>query len=106
MKSILEDHNEDKFQLFDEEAQTLFAELGILEKFRTVVTTTPINQFVSVVEHPTHFIAALHFAGQPDPGENGFLAVCYAKQKFSIEDYAQFVEQFVKDSTIIKIDGV
>jgi hypothetical protein len=67
----------------DAKAEALLLSLGVLTKFRTLEEDQPRTQVVLYTTHPTHYIFARRFSGMDDPKENGYVAICFAKSKFT-----------------------
>ncbi len=72
-------------------------ELGVESKFKTALQGERI-QVVHYGEHPTHFILIALYSGHSHPRDNGFLAWCLPKRKFSVEQFVQFSQRIFHPS--------
>jgi hypothetical protein len=94
MLEVLKQNPDKEFRFDDKfEVKSILLELGIAGRFSQNPPNVPngkqSQQLVSYDEHPTHFIHAILFLGNPDPKENGYIVLCLPRSKFS---YAQFME--------------
>jgi hypothetical protein len=74
----------------------LLAELGIESQF----TNTPPSEQETIqaahfTEHPTHYILVARYLGYKHPMDNGHLAWCVPKKKYSLEQFVEFSKRLV-----------
>ncbi|HZF01606.1 MAG TPA: hypothetical protein VE344_06880 [Methylomirabilota bacterium] len=95
MIEILEQMPNQFFQFADDkEAKQLLFELGMIDKFTPKPNFKPsTTQILTESNHPTHFIAAMYFAGKTNPTDNGYLVFCLPKSQFSPEQAMAFVQK-------------
>jgi hypothetical protein len=72
-------------------------ELGAEPQFKTGLADERV-QFVTYGEHPTHFILVLLWSGYDHPKDNGYIAWCLAKKKWSFERFMEFTKRVTQPS--------
>jgi hypothetical protein len=81
MNEKLEAALNSEVQLLNGEAETLFTELGIIEKLKCEVSDEVAKQVIFFTQHLTHWIIAIHRTGNFDSERNEFEAICFPKMK-------------------------
>lgn len=56
-------------------------------------------QAVIFNEHPMHHILALQYSGQPDPEENGPVALCFPKSQVALLAFLKMAKRFLGDGS-------
>ena len=88
------DQNPDTVIVFreDKDATALLLETGIIGKFcKNPFPTEPWFSFVAYGDHCTHFIIGVLFTGYSDPKENGYMAHCLPKSRFSTKQANEWI---------------
>jgi hypothetical protein len=75
---------------FDHNGQIkdLLIDLSIESKFKAGLEGERV-QAVHYGEHPTHFILIVLWSGYADRNENGYLAWCFPKKRWSFEQFME-----------------
>jgi hypothetical protein len=78
----------------DEDAEKLIFELGFADKFtRKVPANESRRQLVICTEHPTHWVIAIFYTGNPDQKENGFVTQCYPRTRVNPEQLIEIAQK-------------
>jgi hypothetical protein len=77
----LETDLNNEVHLLSGEAEALFAELGILDKFHRQVSDEVAKQVLFYTQHLTHWIIAIRNTGNFGSQKNEFEAICFPKMK-------------------------
>jgi hypothetical protein len=81
-----------------DEAKTVLFEMGLIDKFsqRPLYFHQSTLQAIGYSEHATHFIIGLLYLGKTKPEDNGYLAYCLPKSKYSPQEVIQFREDVLE----------
>ncbi len=67
-------------------------DLNIESKFNTALVGERV-QAVNHGEHPTHFILIALYSGYKDQKQNGYVAWCLPKKRWSFEQFTEFAKR-------------